>query len=233
MKLIDIIILSYAKTEKHYNLTVNCLDSLKKSKLSKLFNIIVIETKEGVSYNFDGVKTAHLKEPFNYNKFANYGASLGDCELIGVFNNDVIFNENWFVEIIHNFIEANSGFYSCSPISLTSSTQNEFRHIKPFAEGYEIAKHISGWAIVLTRKLWQHLKGFDTRVSFWCSDDAYSEQLKAANVKHYLITTSIVNHVENGSNTLKTLDEETKQELTYNQAKQFNKLYNANKFNLN
>lgn len=231
-KKIDIIILSYAKTEKHYKLTTNCIESLNNSKFSNLFNIIVVESQKGVSFNYQNVKTLHLDEPFNYNKFANYAASFCEAELIGIFNNDVIFDEFWFYEIIKNFDDVN-GFYSCSPISLTSSTQNEFRHQKQPIEGYRIAKELSGWAIVLTRKLWKHLGGLDTCVSFWCSDDVYAEQLKAENVKHYLIPTSIVNHVENGSNTLKTVDKATNEELTYNQAKIFNKKYNANKFNLN
>lgn len=237
MKIIDIVILSFAKSESHYNLTMNCLKSLYDSKLSDFFNVVVIESKEDVTYNYKETKIVHLKESFNYNKFANYGASLFDSGLIGVFNNDVIFNENWILDILTardlNYMNTKFDLFSCSPISLTSKSQLEFINLKNPIPGYGIAKHLSGWAIILSRKLHKKICGFDVSCSFWCSDDAYSEQLKQIGVTHYLIPTSIVNHVGEGSNTLKTMDEQTKNELTYEQAKIFNKKYNANKFNLN
>ena len=229
---IDIIILSYAKTDKHYQLTVNCLKSLMESKGSENFNILVIESVSDIDYNqFLGVKTISIIAPFNYNQFANYGILFNCSQLIGVFNNDVIFNENWYEEILKNY--KGEDLFSCSPISHTSQSQKEwFTTTEPIV-GYGIAKQLSGWAIVFTRKLWDEIGGLDDFCTFWCSDDAYSEQLQSFKIPHYLIPTSIVNHVENGSNTLKTMDSETNYQLTLEQAKIFNKKYNANKFNLN
>jgi GT2 family glycosyltransferase len=229
---IDIVILSYAKTDKHYQLTANCLNSLLNSKGSENFKIIVVESQKGVFYNqFYCVSTIHLDKPFNYNGFANVGISEYKNELIGVFNNDVIFDENWFEEILKHY--QSQDLFSCSPISHTSQSQRQwFRTTEPVV-GYGIAKELSGWAIVFTRKLWDKLGGLDDCCTFWCSDDAYREQLKAINVEHLLIPTSIVNHVDNGSNTLKTVDSETNYQLTMAQAKVFNKKFNANKFNLN
>lgn len=228
---IDIIILSYAKTDKHYQLTVNCLKSLMASKGSENFNIFVVESNHTVDYLSLDISTFHFDEPFNYNGFANKGIIFTCSQLIGVFNNDVIFDENWFEEILKTY--KGQDLFSCSPISHTSQSQRQWFATTEPVVGYGIAKELSGWAIVFTRKLWDKLGGLDDCCTFWCSDDAYCEQLKAANVEHLLIPTSIVNHVDNGSNTLKTVDSETNYQLTMAQAKIFNKKYNANKFNLN
>ena len=230
MKIIDIIILSFAKTPAHYQLTVNCLESLKKSKHYSRFNVIVVETNEDINFKDFGVTTFSFNKPFNYNHFANEAIKLSENELIGVFNNDVIFSENWFDEILKNDIP---DIYSCSPISLTSTSQREFISCKNPVLGYQIAKHVSGWALVFTRELWLKIGGLDESYSFWCSDDAYAKQLQQNDIEHYLIPTSIVNHVEQGSNTLKTLNEDLKNELTYVQAKVWNKNNNDNKFGLN
>jgi hypothetical protein len=231
MKVIDIIILSFAKSAAHHMLTVNCVNSLKGSNLNSCFNIIVVETNPAVTYDELGVKTLHFDKPFNYNEFANLAIMSGDNELIGVFNNDVIFNENWFTEIMK--LDVGNTIDSLSPISLTSASQREFVGCKYPVVGYEIARQVSGWALVFTRELWLKIGGLSEIVSFWCSDDVYTRQLQDAGVKHYLIPTSIVNHVENGSNTLKTLDGEVKESLTFGQARIWNKKYNDNKFGLN
>lgn len=231
MKIIDIIILSFAKSQQHYLLTINAIKSLKESKLSSCFNVIIVETNLSVNYDELGVKTLHFDEPFNYNRFANKAINTCKSELIGVFNNDVIFDEDWFSEIIK--LDIGLSIFSCSPISLTSSSQREFIQSEKPIIGYGIARQLSGWAIVFTRELWQTIGGLSEVVSFWCSDDVYAQQLRENGFFHYLIPTSIVNHVENGSNTLKTLDGDLKESLTYGQARIYNKEFNDNKFGLN
>lgn len=230
MKIIDIIILSFAKSDKHRQLTINCIDSLKKSAHSNKFNIIVVETNLVVNYDALGVKTVYFEEPFNYNGHTNKAVMLSDNELIGVFNNDVIFDVDWFSEILKHY---KKDIYSCSPISLTSASQREFVGRKEPIDGYGIARELSGWAIVFTRELWLKIGGISELVNFWCSDDVYAKQLQEHDIKHYLIPTSIVNHVDQGSNTLKTLDAEIKEELTYGQARIWNTNFNDNKFGLN
>lgn len=228
MKEIDIIILSYAKSEHHYNLTLNCIDSLAKAKYSNYFNITIVETNSDVNYHVD---TLHIDKPFNYNEFANIAARRMNSHFIGIFNNDVVFDHYWYSNLLKYYNDAE--LFSCSPISLTSNTQHKYINSIFDIEGYEIGKHISGWAIVLTRKLFEFLGGLDTTCTFWCSDDAYAEQLKENKIPHYLLPKCVVNHVDGGSNTLRTFDEKTKDILTFEQAKKFNKKFNANKFNLN
>lgn len=221
---IDIIILSDAKNDYFKQLTNSCISTLKKSSTTINFIIFVVESNHDVFY--DDCITLHLNKEFNYNAYANAAIELGKSKWVCVCNNDLIFTTNCF----ENMLSYN--FDSMSPISHTTQTQDQFKYKTEPIKGYKIAQHISGWCILFKREIWQLINGLDEHVSFWASDDAYAEQLQEKNVEHYLIPTAVVNHINGGSNTLKTLDMNTKEQLTYEQAKKFNRKYNKNLFNL-
>ena len=67
----------------------------------------------------------------------------------------------------------------------------------------------------------------DESVEFYCSDDVYIRQLKENNIKHALVTTSVVNHLEHL--TLIKEDAKSFEHLTVNQVKKYNKLFNENR----
>jgi GT2 family glycosyltransferase len=122
-------------------------------------------------------------------------------------------------------IENNSR--SACPYSEISHKENKtnLTKAKEIYEGYEIRKEFCGWAFCWKRDLFEELS-LDTRVSFWCSDDATAEQLKMKNEKHILVTKSIVDHYENGSKTLYSMDNNTIHNLTTEQFIKFKQLYN-------
>ena len=216
---IDIVILSYAKTDAFKKLTEDCIKSLYASDRAGLFNVIVVESIKGVTY--DKVKTIHPEGKFNYNKFANIGIAEGKSEYVCVCNNDLIFNDSWATQLLKY------GYDSMSPKCPRNLLQ---RDMYGAIMGYETGKHISGWCICLKRKVWDKISGFDEDFEFWCADDSYREQLLNSGIKHYLISTSSVTHL--GSQTLDTEDESRKQYLTTEMARKFNKKFGRNLFNL-
>ena len=216
--LIDIVILSDAKTEELKNVTQRCINTLKGSE-SDIFNIIVIESNPNVNWN-EG--TIHPDIPFNYNSYCNIGANAGTSEWICFCNNDLIFTKGWATELLK------AGKESMSPKCPNNRLQNDMNEIH---EGYQTAKHISGWCIFMKRNLWNQIGGLDEDFEFWCADDSYREQLIKHNVPHYLVGTSNVVHL--GSVTLKTVDSETKEKYTKHQAKKYNAKFGKNLFNLN
>lgn len=219
--------LSWAKDEKLKQMTIDAVKSIYMSENDINFNIIVVESNHDVVYPLP-IVTVHLKQPeFNYNLFVNEGIKLGCNETIVFCNNDLHFVKGWATELLlYNYD-------SMSPMSLTSGSQQKFRnHITPI-EGYNIAQEISGWCIFIKRSVWNAIGTLNSEFRFWFADNEYAEQLKEHKIKHYLIPTSIVNHLEQGSNTLKTVDNNTKEQLTYEQARKFNKKFNTNHFNLN
>lgn len=221
---IDVVILSHAKADNFKQMTINCIDSLIHSSDNYNFNIYVVESNHDVFYN--NCTTLHLQQEFNYNAYANRAIELGSNKWICVCNNDVIFTNACFEEMLFY------SYDSMSPLSLTSESQSEFKTLKRPVKGYSIGKHVAGWCLLFTREIWNLIEGLDEHVSFWASDDAYAEQLKQYNVEHYLIPTAVANHINGGSNTLNTLDMNTREQMTFNQVKKFNKKYNKNLFNL-
>jgi len=211
--MIDIVILSNAKTKKLEQITRDCIYDLKKN--TKNCNIIIVEQNENVKYNAD--KVLYIKSNFNYNQFANIGASFGTNKYICIANNDLIFTKNWFDEIL------NANYPICSPISPNDKrqigiTKNEI--------GDVVGRNLSGWCFVIERNLWEQIGGFDEDFSFWCADNSLMEQLKAIDVLPMLVPKSVVHHL--GSLTLKSVS--NRDELTRQQVIKFNKKYNQNLF---
>jgi hypothetical protein len=226
-----VILLSYANTQKAIVYTINAINTLALSNSgNKIKSVLVIENSDyqwaNLQRNFE-LLFINKTEKFNYNAFLNYGVKLINSrfdlqpdDYIACCNNDLSFDKNWLNIMDH-------GFDSVSPKCNLTHSHNEFRNI---TKGYRTAKELSGWCIVLKFKVWQLINGFDESITFWCSDDAYREQLINNSIEHYIVPTSIVNHLDGGSNTLKGIDSDLKKELTTDQIKVFNNKYQKNIF---
>lgn len=223
--IVDVIILSYAKNLYLKDVTLNALNTLisSESDTEIIFNPIVIESEKSLEpYIYPMSKTFYLDEKFNYNKFMNYGARQGTADYIVFCNNDLEFHNQWMSKLIHYMKKEN--LRSASPycnLSLGAKI-----HSQDVFKGYQVGFNIAGWCICMKRDLFVELGGFDERVAFYCSDNIYTEQLKAINEEHGLIVNSHVNHLQ--QTTLKTVDSETRNDLCVNETKKFNKLFNQN-----
>lgn len=220
---LDLVIVSHSKNEDLQNMTQAGINmALASQKLMDIYPI-VIEGNPNVCYN--NAKTYHQYGDFGYNKFLNYGASLGSSEYIAFCNNDLSYRDSWALNLIYAMIANNID--SVSPYSNISHVVHN-TGIKPFTGlhyGYKVKHQFEGWCFVWRRKLWEQMP-LDERITFWCSDDATAEQLKAAGKTHALVTNAIVDHPDNGGKTLKTAP--NRHELTIEQAKIFNRLYDKN-----
>ena len=219
---LDLIIISHAKNPELKAITQRGIYTAIGNEHTVKVNPIVIEGNPNVAY--DGAKTYYQSGGFNYNRYLNYGASLGNSEYICFANNDLIFNENWALNLIDGM---SHGFDSVSPYSFISQKTHKTGILpdRGLISGHTVKYHFEGWCFVWYRSLWNEIK-LDERVSFWCSDDATVEQLKAAGKTHALVTYAFVEHPENGGKTLRTAP--NRHELTIEQAKIFNTLYDKN-----
>ena len=216
-RMLDVIILSNAKTLDLEFTTSNCIRIL--SHVSPEANIIVVEQNSIMNWDLLGskIKTIHLSDDFNYNKFANIGASKCHSEWICIANNDLIFYPDWFEKILE------AQYPICSPRCPDDKRQKDVHYNEV---GEQVGRHLSGWCFVIKRSLWEQIGGFDEDFSFWCADNSLMEQLLAIGIKPMLVKDSIVKHL--GSKTLVTMD--NREELTRDQVKKFNKKYNKNLF---
>lgn len=220
---LDLIIISHAKNENLKAITQNGIYTAIGNEHRVKVNPIVIEGNPAVVY--DGAKTYYQSGDFNYNRFLNYGASLGHGHWVAFANNDLIYYEDWASTLIGAM-----GAYKLDSVSAYSQISHAKHNtgILPntgLVKGLTVKHQFEGWLFVWERELWSEIK-LDERVSFWCSDDATVEQLKAAGKTHALVTYAFVEHPHNGGQTLRTAP--NRHELTIEQAKIFNRLYDKN-----
>lgn len=215
----DIIILSYSKTDKHIKTTNDCIKSLLNAKNKVAVNVTVIESyNKKIRYN--GVKNVFYQQPkFNYNNSMNYGASITNNDYVFFCNNDLVFYDGWADNCYYAF---KMGYKSVSTYCPTSHSRyvDSGDYVIP---GYRVGFHVSGWCIGVERKMFNGLGGFNDAVDFWYSDNLYAEQLKVNEIKHGLVCSSIVRHLDYGSKTLNSLDGKSKKHLTHGQKGRYDK----------
>lgn len=214
--IVDVVMLSKSLTRQQIIMTQNAIKSCIRGANGLSVGITVIE--QG-SHRYRGANTVHKPEKFNYNAFANYGASLGTAPWIMIANNDLTFKDGW----LHALLAADNPVVS--PHEPNDVRQ---RDIIENTMGYENGKHFSGWCFMVSRKLWREIGHFDDCVDFWCSDDVVIEQVKAAGITPMLVKGSIVRHT--GSVTLKSQSAEDKNELKWRNVFIYNTKYKKDKF---
>lgn len=214
---VDMVILSKGDTPQKVAMTQKTIDTAKQHTIQNL-NIFVIEQVDGIKYQ--NAETIYKNETFNYNAFANYGASLGNSDWIIIANNDLEFTRAWLEELLAGNHELVSP-YEPSDHRQRGLVSNEF--------GKVIGRNFSGWCFMIKRSLWEKIGGFDTDVDFWCSDNVVVEQCLSVGVQPLLVRKSVVKHL--GSQTMR--GQQNMSDLTWKNVAIFNEKYGKNEFSAN
>jgi GT2 family glycosyltransferase len=217
---IDIIILSYAQSEELKSITINAVNSLVESEDPNTikFNIIVVESQKDLNpFQYEFTTTLYPDEEFGYHKFMNIGINYTQAPFVCICNNDLIFHKNWASEILKPFFTY-SDIWSASPVCSTLHPSSGFELNSGYRLGYGIRNELSGWCIFFKRDLLKITGLLDPNLKFWCADNDYINTLWALNLKHLLVTSSIVDHLENTTLNKQTQEEQdrlTEQECVY------------------
>lgn len=214
--IVDVIILSRADNLDQKLMTQLAVNSCLNGANGLPVNIIVLEQTDAT---FGSAITLKMKEPFHYNKYANFGASRGKAKYIMIANNDLEFQNGW----LHSLLAADHPLVS--PIDPNSPWQ---AHVKENEVGSQNGTHLSGWCFMIARDLYQKIGGFDECVSFWCSDDVVIEQCMAKGVLPMLVPSSRVTH--RVSATHGSVDSDQLDDMKWGNVKIFNDKYNKRKF---
>ena len=194
---IDVVIISYAKDDYCKKITENCINSLIQSEenFKEFFNVIIVESEKNVNWDnlSENIKTIEAPLPYGYHKFLNHGKKFGKSEWVALCNNDLIFNKNWFTEILKCY-EENQGVISFSPICPMTQPMYGINTNSGNFLGYEIRKQISGWCIVHKREIYDIIGDLDERFYHWFCDNDYSMEIWTRGIKHMLVTSSVVTH---------------------------------------
>jgi len=216
---VDIIILSYAKTDKLRQITLDCIDSLQISEDPQKiqFEILVIESNKAMQpYHYPGTNTIYPDTPFGYNKYMNIGIKRTNNNYICLCNNDLIFHSNWATEILKAF-EGHPEISSVNPYSENfdyhdkiKNSDNVIRRDKTL----DINGVLMGHCIFIKRTIFEKIGLLDERFTFWYADNDYDLTLRKHGVKHALVKSSLVTHLFCQSHDLLS---ERKEELTNGQ----------------
>lgn len=204
---VDIIILSFGKTEKLRTVTQNCIDSLLASEdREKIeFTTLVIESNKDLApYQYPGSTTIYPEVSFGYNKYMNIGISLTNNPYICLCNNDLIFHKNWAAEIL-KVVTDNPEIVSANPycdsfdydIRIKNGTNVIRRDANLNIDGI-----LTGWCIFIKRNVFEKIGLLDERFKFWYADNDYDRTLRKHHLIHALVKSSVVTHLVSQSHAL-------------------------------
>lgn len=201
---IDVVILSFAKNAELRAMTETCLSTLLASESPDkiIFDVIVVESNhKAPEYTQAGVRTLYLPGPFNYHQYMNEGIKRTNAAFVAICNNDLYFHPHWASELLQAFAD-DPQLISASPACSLHHPNNGFALDSGNYPGYRVLKEISGWCLVFRRSMLKTTGMLDERFYFWYADDDYARTLEKYGLKHALISSSVVDHLE--SKTLKT-----------------------------
>ena len=224
---IDVIILSYAKTDSIIDMNNNCINSLNSSSDTHKFNIVLIETESTKEYKYEqeNVKVIQPKVEFNYNKFLNIGLKECKNEWVLISNNDTIYHKNF----LESLIDANNQdmeILSMSPMDDDWHRHKLFDKSISIYYGYRTSYEVAGWSILVNKSVIDKIGGFDEQFTFWYQDNDYAKLLEINGIKHALITNSKVTHLLSRSHGL--IEPEKKYQMTDGLGTTFFKKWNKN-----
>lgn len=193
---IDIIILSYAKTDELKSLTEQTISTLlaSENETEIKFNVLVIESNKSLApFQFKGSKTIYPNEAFGFNKYLNIGIRETENEYVCLCNNDLVFRKNWARAILKVFNANNQIGSVCSACPDTHPKSGFELNSAPL-EGYE--NLFSGWCFTIKRSILETIGLFDEKFNFWYADSDYLNTLKVNNIKNFLAPSSHVIHLK-------------------------------------
>lgn len=215
---IDIIILSYGKTEKLKAITQQCIDSLTASEDPEKvkFEVLVIESEKRLApYQYPNSKTIYPDSSFGFNKYLNIGIKSTSNKYICLCNNDLIFHKNWAGEIL-KAMDKNPEILSANPICQYFNDHKPYVNQIILGDKSNLLKGIlTGWCIFVKREIFKTIGLLDEQFDFWYADNDYGKTLLKYKIVHALIGTSKVDHL--GNQTHNVLSDHRLLELTKNQ----------------
>lgn len=198
---IDIIILSFAKSKALQRVTENAITSLFTSEDPQQidFKVLVIESNKSLSpFTYPATETVYPKADFNFNKYLNIGLKWSVNKYVCFCNNDLIFHTGWATEILEAF-NGDPELQSASPCCPDFHGGIDFTVNSGLIYGHQIRNHVAGWCIFAKRSLFDKIGQFDEKFRFWFSDADYANTLKAKGLKHALVTSAKVTHLDGTS----------------------------------
>jgi GT2 family glycosyltransferase len=198
---IDIIILSSGQNNGLRTITENCIDSLMLSESPHQisFNILVIESqKDLMPFQYPNATTIYPEEDFSCNKYLNIGIEASSSKYVCLCNNDLIFHPRWATELLRAF-DKNPDLSSASPVCSLHHPGIGYKLNSGLYTGYRSNYELAGWCKFLKRDAFRIIGKLDENYKFWCADNDYGNSLNVLRLRHALVSSSVVDHLESAA----------------------------------
>lgn len=197
--MIDIVILSKASDEAHFQLVKRCVDSFLQED-SYIGKIIIVESEK--SFNIEkwsaiSNKIEVIIPPynFNYNQFLNIGIERCSSEIICISNSDVQAKKGC-LQLMKTTFDKVPTIMSASPVDRTwhQNSYNIFPQDNQIYVGYDTTKFLLGFCIFVRKATFDIIGPFDERFHFYHQDNDYEMCLRRHNLLHVMNTFCHIKH---------------------------------------
>jgi hypothetical protein len=195
---VDVICLAKTSSQDLYKMTLRTLGMLQDSERDHTFKIHLIES--GEYYDYTRLVTNYIRpeEKFNYNRYINLCYPYITEDWVLVINNDLRFEREWFSRVLE--------VYSRRPDIETFSPKCPILYAKfydghfigtneDYHESYKVTEFLSGWCLVMKRKVFALLYPWDEQFDMYYQDNDYAKRIELLGIKHALVRDSIVSHL--------------------------------------
>lgn len=198
MQSLSVIILSYAIDDDIFRMNCRCLESLFSSEKwnDGELEVLLVESRKDNPYRYDErVKILIPDEKFNFHRFFNIGLRQTSGELVAFCNNDIVFKEGWYSEILK--VKAMNPKFMCfSPMDSCYPMMAELISSgKDFYVGWENKRHYAAWCMVWERKVFDVIGQFDETFDYYSADDDELLTLRKYAIDNVLVAKSEVKHL--------------------------------------
>lgn len=191
----DIIILTKTADDTYFDMTYDCIESIRYSEPDLNINVIVMESEKDSKYIYDNANKVIVPDcDFNYNKFINIGMKECKSEWRVLSNNDVIYHDKWLTTI-KSVYATNSHIKSFSPWTEHWHRPRLGPEVPPVKIGYTAALEVAGWCIIARKEVFDTIGPLDEQFEFWYQDNDYAMTLHSHGIMHALVSISRVTHL--------------------------------------
>tara|TARA_R110002110_G_scaffold48091_1_gene143758 strand:- start:88 stop:708 length:621 start_codon:yes stop_codon:yes gene_type:complete len=184
-----VIILSYTKDMKYFEMLKRCVDSIEDSKVNP--RIIVVETNKNLEGKEIPIEAEFIFPPgeFNYNRFLNAGFEhIRDSKKVIISNNDVVY-EPGCIDSLYSWLDIYDSVSPTEELGLN-------------VEGIKVGEHVKGWCIGLNIDVYNRMGEWDEDFSFWYQDNDYCNFLEKEGYAHCVIGNAVAHHEISASHNL-------------------------------
>jgi GT2 family glycosyltransferase len=197
---VNAVILTRTVDDEVFQMTKTCVESLlEHGQDDATIRVTIVESGPECSQELvypSPWNTIRPDSTFNFHKFLNCGIAAQQADYYLLCNNDLLFHAGWLRELLDTFKVAGLG--SASPLSPGLESQERLRKNSrsTFKLGYQVAREISGWCLLVSADTLRQIGPLDELFDFYFADYDYGLELRRRNIRHALVFDAKVSHLE-------------------------------------